>query len=266
MEWPINNSSYKSKRTVQPVLFHLPIPHLVIISSLLPIFATIFCIIWSILYNFQEANHTHCNVYNFFPSVSSTISHFAPQKYIWRICIALHCGPRFFIAISYYKFHTSRNVGTHKTIYKCLVVLNTVLHIMELIGLITLSYVSSTENYRIHESMFILFIISSILYMLLTCFLIGYGKTIELTKQEKKSLNLKVYLVLFKISMFLISLYFFYRHNNYCEPRVYSVFSVLEYVIIFTNILFHATLYCDIPSFCFTICDSYLVDNGKKHH
>ena len=42
-----------------------------------------------------------------------------------------------------------------------------------------------------------------------------------------------------------LMLYFYWRHNEYCEPYVYSFFCVCEYVIVLSNIAFHGTAYYD---------------------
>ena len=59
----------------------------------------------------------------------------------------------------------------------------------------------------------------------------------------------------------VISLYFYWRHNAYCEPGIYSggssepllalmtftllVFSLCEYIVILSNMAYHATSYFD---------------------
>ena len=40
-------------------------------------------------------------------------------------------------------------------------------------------------------------------------------------------------------------MYFFWRHNVYCEPGIYSVFSLCEYIVILSNMAYHATSYYD---------------------
>ncbi|KAK6172485.1 hypothetical protein SNE40_016124 [Patella caerulea] len=254
--------NHEKEKDVQPVLFSISVPFLTIVVSILPAFATLFGIIWSVLFNFDAATRTHCGVYNFLPSVSAAIGQFTPQKYIWRICIALHCGPRFLLALSYYNYHTSIDTGKYDKLYKAGAALCTLLHIMENGALIILSYVSSEDNYAIHENMFITFIVASLLYMMLTCFMFSWGRTQngrQLTRLEKKSLNYKVYVFIFNISIFLLSLYFFFRHNSHCEPTVYSVFAALEYLVVFSNLAFHATLYFDVPNYSLALGDYTLL-------
>ena len=46
-------------------------------------------------------------VYNVVPSISA-ITGVSPQRYIWRICIAFHLGPRLLIGCLYYRYHQER--------------------------------------------------------------------------------------------------------------------------------------------------------------
>lgn len=86
-------------------------------------------------------------VANYLPSISSAIGGYAPQKYIWRICIALHAAPRFLFAFAYFGYYTSFHVGPRNTLYKNLARLCVLLHVLENTALVTLTYVSSTDNY-----------------------------------------------------------------------------------------------------------------------
>ena len=58
-------------------------------------------IVTSISFKFQESTFTHCDVVNIAPSISASIGSFSPQKYVWKLLIGLHSGPRFiFLALT----------------------------------------------------------------------------------------------------------------------------------------------------------------------
>ena len=84
---------------------------------------------------------------NFLPSISAAIGDYTPQRYIWRICIGLHCAPRLMLAIMYYRYHTARPVARYQALFKFLAAVNTLLYLLENLALVALSYVSSRENY-----------------------------------------------------------------------------------------------------------------------
>jgi len=86
-------------------------------------------------------------VANFLPSISSAIGGYTPQRYIWRVCIALHCGPRFIAVICYYNLFLRRRVQTCRWLYSAIVTLNMLLNFVEIFCLLLLTCVSSSENY-----------------------------------------------------------------------------------------------------------------------
>jgi hypothetical protein len=88
--------------------------------------------------------------------------------------------------------------------------------------------------------------------MILICFSYFYKQQItsqEVTKSELKSRNSKIFLLLIYIASFLTSLYFYIRHNTYCEPYIFSYFSLCEYVTVLTNITFHSLVLKDLDLF-----------------
>ena len=91
-------------------------------------------------------------VYNFLPSISSAIGGFTPQRYVWRICIALHTGLRFLLVGCYYQWLSGVNMGLHKVRYQQLVKVAILCHIIENLALVTLTCVSSTENFGKFEN------------------------------------------------------------------------------------------------------------------
>nr|XP_022321214.1 post-GPI attachment to proteins factor 2-like [Crassostrea virginica] len=228
----------------QQALFNINFSFLVTIVALLPLLGALTCIILSILFNFKESTWTHCRVPNYLPSISSAIGGYAPQKYIWRICIALHAAPRFLFAFSYFGYYTSFHVGSRNTLYTILARICVFLHVVENSALVILTYVSSTDNYAVHENMFIAFMVCSEVYMLLSCILFKWSHTSNgriMTKPELRSYQYKKRLFVFNVSMFLMAVYLFFRHDWYCETGVYSLFALCEYLVVFSNIAFHYT-------------------------
>ncbi|KAF4528198.1 hypothetical protein B566_EDAN014023 [Ephemera danica] len=90
------------------------------------------------------------------------------------------------------------------------------------------------------------FIATSELYMMLCCYLLAKRRAIPATPIEARSLNLKMRLLIVNISSFAIAGYFFVRHNNYCEPYIYTFFALFEYIVVLTNMGFHMTAYYDL--------------------
>lgn len=61
----------------------------------------------------------------------------------------------------------------------------------------------------------------------------------------ERSYQYKVVCCSLETLFLFMSMYFFYRHNTYCEPFLYTLFALSEYLIIIFNICFHLTAYYD---------------------
>ncbi|XP_029375877.1 acyltransferase PGAP2 [Echeneis naucrates] len=224
------------------LLIRLPLISFVWGTVLLPLIGLIICLFISLMYHFEDATYTHCQVSNFLPSISSAISR-VPERYIWRCCIGLHSAPRFLIATAYFNFYRSR--FANRLLELLLSGLALVCSMAENSGLLLLTYVSSTETYSVHKNSFIVFIGSSLLHMLITCWLWRTIRRYYVNPEEVMSYRRKVQLFLFNAICCLAALYFFRRHNNYCETGVYTLFAISEYMVVFSNMAFHMTAYWD---------------------
>jgi hypothetical protein len=221
-----------------------------IIGYSLPLLAFLACVFLSIIKDFKLANRTHCRVFNVFPSISSCISEFYPQNTIWRICIAIDSFPRYCIAYVYYKRYYALKLVQlkHQSLYSIFAKFIMVIHVIELSSLLILTYISSMEIFYVHAVSFITFLIASIFYMLSTIGTYYWPRksTNGLTKKEMHSKSLKLRIFSFYILYCFCSMYFYYRHNRYCEPFVYSLFSLSEYLLILLNIRYHSQIIIDL--------------------
>lgn len=119
------------------------------------------------------------------------------------------------------------------------------LNVIENVALIGLTFISSAENHVVHERCFVTFMVTSELYMMLTCYLLRCMRCKPPNNIEARSLRIKYQLLAVNLMSFAMAVYFFIRHNSYCERGVYSIFALCEYVVVLTNMAFHMTAFWD---------------------
>ena len=188
----------------------------------------------------------------------------SPGKYIWRMAIAFHCFPRFLIASLYHnQFQTSLSkLKDHSQmkifILNQLIRLNTFLEICEVFGLILLSYISSKENYDLHEKAFVLFMLSSTCRMI-TCLILFrqlfYKFWLKNSPEEKTKIfrfqtsyqwKMRLFCSAFLFSLLLVIAYI--RHTSKCSNNIgqpstaWSYFAACEYIICCLITGYHATV------------------------
>lgn len=215
----------------------LPFSKLAWFTVSLPFLAFTFCVVWSIVYNFEHSTSTHCKVYNFLPSVSAAIGHYRPQRDIWKAAIAIQASVRILVLIMYRRYYKDHIYKWAQSI--CGVA--TVTYAIENISLVTLSFWSSDENYAFHKLSFITFLIMSFIHMLVAYFIMRNCRNVSKESSESVSLKWKKRSMISNLLSIVFACYFFYRHNKYCEPLVYSMFALSEYGVVLSNMGFHST-------------------------
>ncbi|PAV63254.1 hypothetical protein WR25_21548 [Diploscapter pachys] len=220
---------------------------MVYVVSSLPLTALILCVITSLLLHFDESTRTHCRVPNWLPSISAAVATYEPEKFIWRMFIGIHAGPRLVAALAYRNFLSNSPLRPHSGLrsFRFLCNFTCILHIMENLFLLGLTSVSSTEDHELHKLCFIGFEFCATIYMFLHTWLFHYSGRRRTTQLGEKSYEYKILFVSISCISMAVAGYLYYRHNAYCEPGIYTLFALAEYVIVFANVAFHSTLYFD---------------------
>ncbi|KAG8177100.1 hypothetical protein JTE90_015244 [Oedothorax gibbosus] len=240
-------------------LVKIPFRTFYVVVASFPLLAFFSCVILSILRNFDEVTATHCQVQNYLPSISTAVGDTFPQKYIWRIGIALHCTPRFLVTLMYYKhFQNSFPINSRWQTSASAILIFQNLEITSLVGL---SYISSVEDFPVHQKLFVTFVISALVSMSLLYAVYAYASNNRLygllsnchdnhtsPRLEMKSTRYKFILLNVNFAAFCLSVYFYVRHNWYCEPGMYTLFALAEYFVVLSNIGYHLTAVWDFPN------------------
>lgn len=149
---------------------------LCVVTVCLPLIALVICFVTAYIFQQEDIHETHCRVgkqkkkfiqdiivlmvlkeffiisqvYNILPSISA-ITGISPQRYLWRISIALHIGPRLVIATVYHAYYRKilkSMEDVPKKILGCrLLNLCFWLNIAEIAALSGVTYISNRENY-----------------------------------------------------------------------------------------------------------------------
>ena len=107
--------------------------------------------------------------------------------------------------------------------------LNYYLNLTEILSLLTLSLVSSSDIFILHAAAFSIFILTSLISMTLVTYYI----------KDVRNREFKRNIVTISWCCVFLAAYFYNRHNEYCEPFIYSGFAVCEYLVVGCNMAWH---------------------------
>ena len=204
------------------------------ITFLLPISALSFCLVWSIIIDYDKATYTHCEVTEILPSISAVIGGFSPQKFVWSLSIALVAGPRFIFSKIYQNYLLNYCPSKIRAVN-----FNYLLNTVEILSLMTLSFVPSAELFLVHAVAFTMFLVTSLISMALVTYYI----------KDSRKQRLKRTLVKLTLLCILLATYFYRRHNDLCEPYVYSMFALCEYMVVVCNMVWNWAIIRDFAGY-----------------
>jgi|UniRef100_A0AC35FPK2 hypothetical protein len=236
-------------------LISIPFKAIAFTIAGLPLSALFLCVAISMMLHWDEATRTHCGVPNYFPSVSAAVAAYSPERYIWRLFIGIHGAPRLLLALAYRNFLISSPLKpfppTKWFNFACNA--TCVINLLENLFLLLLTSISSVEDYYWHKTCFIGFVVCSLSFMGLSTWLFSYSGRRRTNILGEKSFNYKITCGVAETVSLICAMYFFYRHNAFCEPFIYSMFALSEYAVVIFNVLFHLTAYYDFHSKRFTL-------------
>ncbi|CEF64978.1 Post-GPI attachment to proteins factor 2 [Strongyloides ratti] len=200
------------------------------IVAFCPTIALVLCILTSMFLHWELVTSTHCNVYNFLPSVSAAIATYNPEKYIWRFLIAIHITPRYIFAFA------NRNLlikcplrpSSRLSFFSALCNLSCILNILEITFLLLLTTISSTDDHFLHKCSFIGFITTAMIHMYLSTWLYNHSNRRRVTNFGEKIYQKKVLSSILCTLSLSLAMYFYWRHNTYCEAGIYTLFALSD--------------------------------------
>lgn len=246
--------------------FRLPFQIIALVTATAQISSLVFCLAWSIKFNFYESTATHCHVDNYLPSLSATLD-FTPQRDVWRACIGLSSMPRYFIAYLYCRliYNSKVLLYLHWTEVSALIglsIVDSIKYFCKLQFTTNQNSSESTPTNRHHSTAFHatcvgIFLLTSIIHMTLVCTDLVRSNVKGLTLYTRQKLLetqiVKKRIAILNFIAIILALYLYDRHNRLCEPGVYSMFSFLEYIVIVANVVYHLQAYYDLSEYSIAV-------------
>ncbi len=215
------------------------------------------------MFHWSKVLKNHCRVWEFFPSVSAVIGDYKPEMNVWRVAIALGSGPRFVSAVLNYKL-LSDALPSRKAIIKTAFIID----VSRIVAAGGWTFISSSEYNFEHSVCYVIYAVSSFVYMAIhtPLFYQTKGKTgSRIESTFTMSYRWKQVMFILHVLMFFVSLYFFLiEHQQHCMPggtyitcpltiSGYSRYALCEWVLSVCNVLYDTSSYLDFDGYYITL-------------
>jgi len=232
-----------------------------------PVFAFAYCLICAYTASNQHGMYTHCGVNNFALSVSEAIAKPEISRVIWTISIVVHSPVLLFFSLELTKFYvdylynkswaqskenTNRvSLVDNPGFWKFCLLAAIFTGIVELGSLLGLTFVTShsLDYFAFHQVCVGGFLFAGASHMTLSSYIEHVCSTKVVKISQRKSLyynqrhlfyaNLRRRLSVLVCLVASLMFYLYYRHNRYCEPYMYSMFCITEYLVIIFIMMYH---------------------------
>jgi len=252
----------------------------------MPLIGLVACFIVSMIFQFEHIQETACKVYNVIPSISA-VTGISPGRYLWRVVIAFHIGPRILIAAVYYNFlmsfvplvasaaskasatvsqasnSTSSAASTATTATTAgastatgpsseaewLTKLLKCCYYLQLSEVLGLCVISFVHN-REHyptHEKGFLLYLTSSHFSFLIILRVYHMIWPYLNEEQRWSYYKKLFIFVFSLLCMTSMGYFYYRHIKHCDSFAFSIFAFAEYFVAAANMGYYWTLVNDLP-------------------
>lgn len=200
------------------------------VLTLVPSFGLLLSVLLSALLHHGNVTTTHCGVANFWPSVSAAIGNNEPERFVWKLTVGLHNVLVLLDSgMAYDRLVQSPLVSVF------LARLMAVCKALSCVCLFVLTFVSSTENFLVHELGFIGWLVFGSLGLLLFTGLWRRSVRLVTPREHFTWAWLRVCVAAYWTGLAGAALAY-YVHNTHCIPYVYSLFGICELIVIYSYV------------------------------
>lgn len=232
-----------------------------------PIYSFFYCLYVAYTIPNQHGMYTHCGVSNFALSVSEAIAKPQRSRIVWTIAIAIHAPIKLYYSFELAKFYVDYLYNRNKVqlkdgkanhssinqrnVWRLCLFLAMSTGIIELGSLIGLTLITShnVDYFYIHQACVGGFLFGGASHMVLSSYIENVCSKKVIRISQKRSIYYNQKHLFFanwrrRISILVcvdaaLMFYLYYRHNRYCEPYMYSMFCLSEYLVIVLNMIYH---------------------------